>query len=85
MSVAATVMTHPDAQIFLEERLVRPHLNTGDALIFDCRILHFGLSNWSHLKRESGAEKDWRIMMYVNYHQQWFQDPKNWNDAARLF
>lgn len=30
-------------------RLVRPHLHTGDALLFDCRILHFGLSNDTRL------------------------------------
>jgi hypothetical protein len=85
MDVAATAMTHADAQEYLEARLVRPHLTTGDALIFDCRILHFGLSNWSHLKRTPTTDQDWRMMMYVNYHQQWFLDPKNWNDNAKLF
>jgi hypothetical protein len=85
MDVAATAMTHADAQEYLQARLVRPQLSTGDALIFDCRILHFGLSNWSHLKRTPTTEQDWRMMMYVNYHQQWFLDPKNWNDNAKLF
>jgi hypothetical protein len=85
MDVAATAMTHTDAQEYLEARLVRPQLTAGDALIFDCRILHFGLSNWSHLKRTQATEQDWRMMMYVNYHQQWFLDPKNWNDNAKLF
>ena len=28
-------------------RLLRPHLHPGDALLFDCRILHFGLANRS--------------------------------------
>jgi len=30
------------------QRLVRPHLTAGDALLFDCRILHFGLANQSN-------------------------------------
>jgi hypothetical protein len=85
MGVAATAMTHPEAQSFLESRLVRPQLSAGDGLIFDCRILHFGLSNWSHLKKQPTNERDWRLMMYVNYHQQWFLDPKNWNDNKKLF
>ena len=109
MKIAATTMTHPDyAQSYLESRLIRPQLSTGDALLFDCRILHFGVSNWSHLKKqttstsqpssplqqqqgnntstkETKVGEDWRLMMYINYHQHWFQDPKNWNDAAKLF
>lgn len=85
MSEAAIAMTHADAQQYLEARLIRPQLTSGDALLFDCRVLHFGLANWSHLKRAPVTEKDWRMMLYVNYHQQWFQDPKNWNDAQRLF
>jgi hypothetical protein len=32
-------------QTELLKRLVRPHLRAGDALIFDCRILHLGLAN----------------------------------------
>eukprot|EP01032_Pedospumella_encystans_P023523 gene23523-26628_t len=85
MSVAAVAMTDADAQPYLEARLVRPHLSAGDALLFDTRILHFGLSNWSHLAVNDAAEKDWRMMLYINYHQQWFNDPKNWNDNAKLF
>ena len=26
-----------------------------------------------------------RPLLYVNYHHEWFQDPKNWNDAEKLF
>lgn len=61
----------------LEARLVRPHLDIGDALLFDCRILHFGLAN------NSAATS--RPILYVNYHHSYFRDPKNWNDAERLF
>jgi hypothetical protein len=92
----------------LLQRLVRPHLLPGDALLFDCRILHFGLAN-QHTNRctRTGKEKAkvtgrkegdkeqhpldeesenlWRPTLYVNYHQSWFRDPKNWNSAARLF
>lgn len=38
-----------DGDIWLENELIRPHLSLGDCLIFDCRILHFGLGNYSHL------------------------------------
>jgi hypothetical protein len=31
----------------LMSRLLRPHLQAGDALLFDCRALHFGLANTS--------------------------------------
>lgn len=64
----ARVMTQEGGQAELEEKLIRPHLQVGDALLFDCRILHFGLGNRStHV---------WRPMLYINYHQQWFVDPK---------
>jgi ectoine hydroxylase-related dioxygenase (phytanoyl-CoA dioxygenase family) len=67
-------------------RIVRPHLHTGDALLFDCRILHFGLANEtpsSSLSPEQAMVK--RPIVYVNYHHRWFNDPKNWNDNERLF
>ena len=85
MSVAAVAMTDADAQPYLESRLIRPHLSAGDGLLFDTRILHFGLSNWSHLAAVDSVERDWRTMLYINYHQSWFNDPKNWNDSAKLF
>ena len=31
--------------------LIRPHLRAGDLLLFDCRILHFGLANQSNTGR----------------------------------
>jgi hypothetical protein len=34
----------------LMRRLLRPHLQPGDALLFDCRALHFGLANTSGSK-----------------------------------
>lgn len=64
----AKVMTQEGGQAELEEKLIRPHLQLGDALVFDCRILHFGLGNHS--------TDVWRPMLYINYHQQWFVDPK---------
>lgn len=60
----------------LERCLIRPHLLPGDALIFDCRCLHFGLENRS--------ENTTRALLYLNYYQDYFNDPKNWNDADRL-
>ena len=96
LRISAHVMNEEGGQQVLEERLVRPHLKAGDALIFDCRILHFGLAN-QHPKKEEITEGEcnidqherqsegWRPLLYVNYHQKFFQDPKNWNDKEKLF
>ena len=183
MDICAAIMANPDyvaGQDEFRHRLIRPHLQPGDALLFDCRILHFGMGNsanassaniqtqiqekgnisttaaindtavthpsdtlagpqqldslnkgsvadginsghafyrccdkcWEHRVRQqvqqhrlkpgakvqSAAEAHekgghhsecercwWRPMLYVNYHLPWFHDPKNWNDAAKLF
>jgi len=47
-------------------RLARPHCALGDAILFDARLLHFGLPN-----RSVGAA---RPLLYVNYHRPWFAD-----------
>ena len=76
--------------------MIRPQLQTGDGLIFDCRILHLGLANRFHevkdqFKHHNQDEvpvldtRGWRPMLYVNYHQPWFIDPKNWNNNEKLF
>jgi len=70
------------AQAERAARLVRPHLDAGDVLLFDCRVLHFGLAN----RGEPGAGQGYgghgaaarRAVLYVNYHQPWFEDKKNW-------
>ena len=62
----------------LETRMIRPHLQLGDALLFDCRILHFGLANMP-------STATIRPILYVNYHHPSFRDPKNWNDEETLF
>ena len=67
----------PPRQEALAPRLVRPRLGPGDALIFDARILHFGLPNRSTHTR--------RPMLYWNIHDKWFQDPKNWDDSRSVF
>lgn len=58
-------------------RLVRPRLKPGDALLFDARILHFGLPNRSVACR--------RPIVYANIHASWFQDRKNWDDKRSVF
>ena len=62
-------------------RLLRPSLSVGDALIFDCRLLHMGLANHSH--RTSVPTR--RPMLYVNIMHKWFTDPKNWDDREQIF
>ena len=48
----------------------------GDALIFDARILHFGLPNRSTKRR---------AIVYCNHTEYWFRDPKNWDDRVSVF
>jgi ectoine hydroxylase-related dioxygenase (phytanoyl-CoA dioxygenase family) len=57
--------------------LVRPRLEPGDVLLFDCRILHFGLAN------ESASTE--RPILYTNITLNWFTDPKNWDNKRRIF
>ena len=59
------------------QNLVRPSLQNGDLILFDCRILHFGLANTS-----KDVE---RPLLYSNMTQAWFHDPKNWNDRETIF
>jgi hypothetical protein len=86
----ADIMVGSNGQEVLEEFLIRPQLEAGDALVFDCRILHFGLANQplspdQKINEEDNyGEESWRPLLYVNYHQDWFHDPKNWNDNEKL-
>jgi ectoine hydroxylase-related dioxygenase (phytanoyl-CoA dioxygenase family) len=80
LEVSSRIMADND-QEELERRLIRPQLRVGDALLFDCRTLHFGLANQSS---DSTDSECWRPLMYLNIHHQWFHDPKNWNDKERL-
>lgn len=111
---SAKIMVDEGGQEMLESLLIRPHLETGDALIFDCRILHFGLANQArptHTELPTSAlhhgnadatasisrgeinddeyiqefTSNWRVMLYINHHQPWFHDPKNWNEREKLF
>ncbi|KAL3929291.1 MAG: hypothetical protein SGARI_004794 [Bacillariaceae sp.] len=57
--------------------LVRPKLNMGDVVLFDCRILHFGLANTSDTVE--------RCICYTNTWQNWFHDAKNWDQNRAIF
>jgi hypothetical protein len=57
--------------------LVRPCLTVGDVVLFDCRILHFGLANTS--------ESTERCICYTNTWQNWFHDAKNWDMNRAIF
>ena len=57
--------------------LVRPSLQLGDVVLFDCRILHFGLAN--------NSQDIERPLLYTNMTHAWFLDPKNWNDQQSIF
>jgi ectoine hydroxylase-related dioxygenase (phytanoyl-CoA dioxygenase family) len=57
--------------------LVRPSLTLGDVVLFDCRVLHFGLSN--------NSESIERVVLYSNTTQSWYHDPKNWEDRQSVF
>jgi hypothetical protein len=62
----------------IKHSLVRPCISLGDVVLFDCRVLHFGLANTSSTKVE-------RALLYTNMTQAWFHDPKNWDDRRRIF
>jgi len=102
LPVSAKIMCEEGGQEVLESALLRPHLQAGDALIFDCRILHFGLGNQTRRMAPLEAlvggcsergESLWardkeaacRALLYINYTQPWFVDPKNWNNNDSLF
>jgi hypothetical protein len=59
------------------EFLVRPQLELGDVILFDCRTLHFGLGNQS-----CSVE---RPLLYCNMTHAWFHDPKNWDTHHPIF
>jgi Phytanoyl-CoA dioxygenase (PhyH) len=61
----------------LWNHLVRPRMDLGDVVIFDCRILHLGLAN----QHTSFV----RPMLYTNVTLHWFHDPKNWEEHACIF
>ncbi|GKY90309.1 hypothetical protein MPSEU_000004900 [Mayamaea pseudoterrestris] len=60
-----------------KQKLVRPCLMVGDIVLFDCRILHFGLANTS-----KNIE---RPLLYTNMVMHWFHDPKNWDNERPIF
>ena len=62
------------------EATIRPHVDAGDLVIFDCRILHFGLANRSAPAGSSSGTR--RPVLYVNWHQKWFEDKKNWESDS---
>ena len=57
--------------------LVRPFLQVSDVLLFDCRLLHFGMANES-----KDVE---RPLLYTNMWMHWFHDPKNWEHERPIF
>ena len=73
-------------------RLVRPLVEAGDCVIFDCRVLHFGCANRAHDSAVTpkpnvhmpaiSAHKFWRPLLYANVTQNWFEDKKNWETEA---
>ncbi|KAL9178813.1 hypothetical protein ACHAXT_003944 [Thalassiosira profunda] len=70
----------------LQLRTIRPALEAGDVLIFDCRTIHYGLANTSPgdpSGKDANAGR--RPMLYLNVSQSWFHDPKNWNDRESIF
>uniref|UniRef100_A0A7S1GPF1 Phytanoyl-CoA dioxygenase n=1 Tax=Cyclophora tenuis TaxID=216820 RepID=A0A7S1GPF1_CYCTE len=84
LSFTADVVSHDEgrsgsiaSQPNVLENLVRPSLQLGDVLLFDCRILHFGLANNSKTVE--------RALLYTNMTQAWFHDPKNWDAHQPIF
>jgi hypothetical protein len=70
----------------LQLRTLRPALDAGDVLFFDCRTIHYGLAN-TCMGDKTGKDINAgrRPMLYLNVTQSWFHDPKNWDDRERIF
>lgn len=87
LEVSSKVMADEDGSNNLKKGLLRPHLLQGDALLFDTRILHWGLANSSSapIDYDAVTADSLRVVLYQNHHQSWFTDRKNWNDRQRLF
>ena len=46
--------------------IIRPHCKAGDVVLFDARIMHFGVANHS--------ESVSRPLLFLNYNRPWFSD-----------
>ena len=53
---ASTINAAASGEIWLQDELIRPHLELGDCLLFDCRVLHFGLGNYTSLVKNADAD-----------------------------
>mmetsp|Transcript_7648 Transcript_7648/g.11489 ORF Transcript_7648/g.11489 Transcript_7648/m.11489 type:complete len:324 (-) Transcript_7648:13-984(-) len=53
---------------------IKPQLSSGDAIIYDARLLHRGLANTS--------KSTVRPLLYVNFQRSWFVDNQNWNENS---
>mmetsp|Transcript_9230 Transcript_9230/g.20823 ORF Transcript_9230/g.20823 Transcript_9230/m.20823 type:complete len:644 (-) Transcript_9230:1221-3152(-) len=70
----------------LQLRTLRPALDAGDVVMFDCRTIHYGLANTSEgdkTGKDINAAR--RPMLYLNITQSWFHDPKNWSTKEKIF
>ena len=74
-----------DPQDEMHMRIMRPSLQLGDVLIFDTRMLHFGLANQTNKMYSENSIDVRRPMIYMNMTSAWFNDPKNWDDRKEIF
>lgn len=91
LAASHAAMAHPDGEAaglaVRQQRLVRPHLQLGDALLFDVRTLHFGMANNHRPADGADATAGVRPAIYVNFHQRWWNRErvdKNF-EPVRLF
>lgn len=80
---------HGYGDAYCRDMLIRPHCSLGDAIFWDCRILHFGLGNYTGDQDTAGSDTKLdpdtiRSMLYINSHYGWFHDTKNWG-TKKLF
>jgi hypothetical protein len=78
LTVASKYETLEASKVQLwKQHLIRPQLEPGDVVLFDCRVWHFGLANMSKQVE--------RPILYTNMTMHWFTDPKNWDTEKPIF
>jgi hypothetical protein len=75
IEAAAAVLASPAVSLD-DRRSVCPNLDAGDVILYDARLLHFGLSNRSSRTK--------RPLLYVSFVRKWYTDKQNWGTESLI-